>query len=175
MFSDLGSYLPNVAPEWYLLAVAVVMVMWGSNSLSRGVSAMSGTKQEGRIESADVRQHDFREYAVVVDYSYEAGGQKFQRSQRVFPTVGALAEKAEAEWERSKYREGAAIPVWVDPRNPASCTLKPGATYGGLRLVAVGVMLAGAGMFIRLYGVPSVPSLLTPETTVEAAQPDPPS
>ncbi len=146
-------------PRWFALVlcgVGATVIAVGLRQSSRGRATQGWTRTQGRVTAAHVEElHGPAEaggsrFRPVVRYTYEAGG-RTHASERV--SVGLspapdLADRAQAEDVIRRFRVGAEVDVWFDPRDPGQAVLERG--VGRLQvyaIVAIGLALVGAGLF----------------------------
>lgn len=105
---------------------------------------------EGQNRSSETQQV-IRTYRPEVTYSYTVGGKEFKSSRIAFGKI-LYYQSAEAEAFKSKYGQGAQVPVFYDPaapdqavldRDPSHATKLVFADYG---MMIFGLVLLGIGL-----------------------------
>jgi hypothetical protein len=117
--------------------------------ISRGVSSTNPRSASARKESQRTR-------FLHLVYRYEVGGQTYDGDRIQAGTFGMASGDSLRKFG-DRFGEGAQVPVFVDPDNPANAVLVPGLSSVAKMLYAISG-LVGFGVFLlRALTTPGAP------------------
>jgi len=120
---------------------------------ARQLYALRFPSTEGRILSAEVREHDGEDgptYSVEFEYVYTVAGREYSGTRYRYPT-GSTSGSGWAHRVVSARPAGSKTPVYYNPRNPEDSLLSPGVS--GMDLFLVAFLTPFNAVMLGLWGM----------------------
>jgi hypothetical protein len=91
-------------------------------------------------------------YRPDIEFAYEAGGREFHSSQWSWGWTALYSDTEGAQKVAAKYKEGASVPVYYDPKDPSNAVLEPANRQGtAVPLVVAFVFAAGGALMLWAF------------------------
>jgi len=135
------------AAKW-LLAIAAVVLIFGSHELYRGWSSLSWPSVPGKVLYSAAhrgpRPYTQLWYEYYVDRTrYVSGQYRTGGNATPFDDVAVSAAR--------RYPAGRAVTVYYRPSDPSEALLEPGVWYGNFVIPAIGILLSGIAWLAKKY------------------------
>jgi hypothetical protein len=140
-----------------LCAAGAAAVALGLRQAARGRDTVRWTRTLGRVVASRVEEQGgpeeqgYPRFRFEVRYAYEARGRAHEGDQ-LWIGSRLVAPSQDRAWHQAlvdRYPVGREVEVWFDPADPAQAVLVRGSARGDVvALVAAGVALLGAGLFV---------------------------
>lgn len=144
-----------------LLLLGVFFTLFGAYFIALGNEARSWPETEGTVVSVTIRswtpgagnqgrtraqRERLREYYPEITYRWEVDGQSYTGSRYTLGTTHEkYDERDEAVAAAVKYRNGAPIPVYYDPKDPSEAVLDNSTSGAVFVPLPLGLLFAAAG------------------------------
>ena len=144
---------------WLLLRIAIVPFGLGAWGCYQGWRTLGWPTTEAKILGSDARRFESQRredgrtitdvrHAVSVRYSYSVDGREYL-GEGIQPYSYGMQNSALAREQFERYRPGMSVPLAYDPTSPADAYLEPGASSVSKMLLAIGLIFAIAGGWVR--------------------------
>jgi hypothetical protein len=144
---------------WLLFALAIVPFGLGTWGCYHGWQTLGWPTTEARILSSDARRIESERrdndrtvtdvrHTVSIRYSYSVGGREYL-GEGIQPYSYGMQNSAVAREQSEHYRPDMAVRVAYHPNDPSEAYLEPGLSSVSKMLLAIGIILAIAGFWIR--------------------------
>ncbi len=120
------------------------------NAVVQATATRSWTRTSCTIESSGARRtgHADSPYGFDVSYAYQADGATYQ-SKRISLSTAGYSDYSKVESALERYRPGAGVECWFDPKNPSQAVLEQSSRAIGffILLPLVFVLIGGGGVY----------------------------
>ena len=149
-----------------ILVIGILVLIAGGIGylIASGSGDWSSTK--GTVVSSEIKQVRKKKvgnkrsasYKVKIQYKYTIDGIEYESdnyNSGYFGSGGAFkcsSRSVAREAANKKYKPGARVTVYYNPKNPQSAVLKRGTSFNNSYILIAGLMCTGTGVF-RLFGI----------------------